>query len=376
MSIPPSIEDHFGSIADPRRDQGKRHQLLDIISIAICASICGADNWVEVAEYGRSKEDWFQSFLSLPHGIPSHDTFGEVFSRIDPEAFRGSFRSWTVGIAQLTAAEVVAIDGKVVRGSKDGLLGRKAIDMVSAWASRAALVLGQVKTADYSNEITAIPTLLDLLVLHGCIVTIDAIGCQAEIADKILERGGDYLLRVKANQGQLHEDLADVFAGCDEVSFKDVPHDYHRTVNKGHGRIEIRQCWTLQDRVYRDYLRTSEQWSQLTTLVRVQRERRIGEKIERQIAYYISSWSGTAQHHLEATRHHWHIENKLHWVLDVAFREDHCRVRKDYGPENFALLRHLTLTLLKRETSANVGIKAKRLKAGWDNRYLLRILQS
>jgi predicted transposase YbfD/YdcC len=329
MSIPPSIEDHFGSIADPRRDQGKRHQLLDIISIAICASICGADNWVEVAEYGLSKEDWFQSFLTLPHGIPSHDTFGDVFSRIDPEAFRAAFRSWTARIAQITEAEVVAIDGKVVRGSKDGVLGRKAIDMVSAWASRAALVLGQVKTADYSNEMTAIPTLLDLLVLQGCIVTIDAIGCQAEIADKILERGGDYLLRVKANQGPLHEDLADVFAGCDEVSFKDVPHDYHRTVNKGHGRIEIRQCWTLQDQVYRDYLRTSEQWSQLTTLVRVQRERRIGEKIERQTAYYISSWQGTAQHHLEATRHHWHIENKLHWVLDVAFREDHCRVRKD-----------------------------------------------
>lgn len=376
MSIPPSIEDHFGDLPDPRRDQGKRHQLLDIISIAICALICGANNWVEVEQYGQSKEDWFQRFLALPHGIPSHDTFGDVLSRLDPDAFRAAFMSWTAGIAERMETEVIAVDGKIVRGSKDGLLGRQAIDMVSAWASKAGLVLAQVKTDDWSNEITAIPTLLDLLVLNGCIVTIDAIGCQTDIAAKILARGGDYVLRVKANQGQLYEDLVDSFAGCDEVHFQDVPHDYHQTVNKGHGRIEIRRCWTLQDQRYRDYLRTGKTWPQLRTLVRVQRERRIGDQLDQQTAFYISSGSGTAAQHLDAIRRHWHIENCLHWVLDVAFREDHCRVRKDYGAENFTVLRHLALTLLKREPSVKVGIKAKRLKAGWDNRYLLRILKS
>ena len=277
---------------------------------------------------------------------------------------------------QLLPQEVVAIDGKVLRGSKDGYLGRQAIDMVSAWACEAGLVFGQVKTDAHSNEITAIPILLKRLVLTDCLVTIDAIGCQTDIADQIVDQGGAYILRVKDNQGQLQADLQDLFAGCEEVEFVNVPHDYHHTTNKGHGRIEIRECWTLTDEQYLAYLPQRCDWRDLCTVVKVRRERRIGDQTQDEVGYYISCFDGSAAQHLQAIRHHWHIENCLHWVLDIAFREDAARLRTGYGAENFAVLRHIALNLLKRETSVKVGIKAKRLQAGWDNRYLLRVLQS
>jgi predicted transposase YbfD/YdcC len=374
--MPSSLTDHFKDMPDPRRDQGKRHQLLDIITIAICAIICGADNWVEVEQYGQAKCDWLKTFLALPHGIPSHDTFGDVFERLDPDEFRAGFASWVQSIAHLLPHEVLAVDGKVLCGSKDGRLGRQAIDMVSAWACGAGLVFGQVKTDEHSNEITAIPRLLKMLVLTDCIVTIDAIGCQTEIAEQIVEQGGAYILRVKGNQGQLHDDIQDLFAGCEEVDFVNVPHDHHRTINKGHGRIEIRDCWTLSDERYLAYLPQRALWRDLCTLVKVRRERRIRDQTQHEVGYYISSLDGSAAQHLHAIRLHWHIENRLHWVLDIAFREDAARVRTGYGAENFAILRHIALNLLKRETSARVGLKAKRLKAGWDNRYLLRVLQN
>ena len=374
--MPTTLTEHFKDLTDPRRDQGKRHHLVDIITVAICAVICGADNWVEIERYGHAKYEWLKTFLALPHGIPSHDTFSDVFERLNPDEFRAHFVAWVQSIMQLLPQEVVAIDGKVLRGSKDGSLGRQALDMVSAWACEAGLVFGQVKTEGHSNEITAIPMVLNMLVLTDCIVTIDAIGCQTEIADQIVEQGGAYILRVKGNQGQLQDDLQDLFAGCEEVGYVNVPHDYHRTTHKGHGRIEIRECWTLTDEQYLSHLPQRDDWRDLCTVVKVRRERRIGDQTQVEVGYYISCFDGSATQHLKAIRHHWHIENCLHWVLDIAFREDAARVRTGHGAENLVVLRHIALNLLKRETSVKVGVKAKRLQAGWDNRYLLRVLQS
>ena len=225
---------------DPRIERSKRHKLLDIIAIAICATICGADSWVHIEMFGRSKEEWFRTFLELPGGIPSHDTFGEVFSRLDPEQFQSCFMDWTQEVAQLAQGEVVAIDGKTVRRSHDRSQGRGAIHLVSAWASSNTMTLGQVKVGDKSNEITAIPRLLELLALQGCVVTIDAMGCQREIAEQIVEAGADYVLAVKENQGQLNDDVRDLFHGAEEYGYEGVPHDYARSLNKGHGRIETR----------------------------------------------------------------------------------------------------------------------------------------
>ncbi len=374
--MPTALTEHFKELTDPRRDQGKRHQLLDIVTIAICAVICGADNWVEIERYGHAKNEWLKTFLALPHGIPSHDTFSDVFERLNPDEFRASFVGWVQSIVQVLPQEVVAIDGKVLRGSKDGAWGRQAIDMVSAWACEAGIVFGQVKTDDHSNEISAIPTLLATLILTDCIVTLDAMGCQTDIAEQIVEQGGDYIVRVKGNQGQLQDDLQDLFAGCEEVNFADVPHGYHQTIGKGHGRIEIRECWTLTDEQYLNYLPQRDNWRDLRTVVKVRRERRIGDETQCDIGYYISCFDGSAAQHLKAIRHHWHIENCLHWVLDIVFREDAARIRTGHAAENFAVLRHIALNLLKRELSVKVGIKAKRLQAGWDNRYLLRVLQS
>ena len=247
-----TIMDYFESLDDPRVDRGKRHKLVDLIAIAISAVICGADSWVYVEMFGKSKEEWFRTFLELPHGIPSHDTFGDVFSRLDAEQFQECFMGWTQAVADLLPGEVVAIDGKTVRRSHDGAAGRRAIHLVSAWASANTLTLGQVKTEEKSNEITAIPRLLAMLELTGCIVTIDAMGCQAmgcqkEIAQGILDREADYVLAVKENQGQLHEDVKDLFEGGEEFAYQGLPHEYATTLDKGHGRVERRECWVISD---------------------------------------------------------------------------------------------------------------------------------
>jgi predicted transposase YbfD/YdcC len=369
-----NIQEQFSDLEDPRVDRTKKHALLDILVIAMCAVICGAETWVDVENFGKAKEKWFKKFLGLPNGIPSHDTFGRVFGLLDADQFQSCFVRWVQAASELFEGQIVPIDGKKLRRSHDKGIGKDAIWMVSAWALENQLVLGQLKVEEKSNEITAIPQLLQALAITDCIVTIDAMGCQKEIAKQIIAQGADYLLALKANQGGLHQAVQDLFNYAQETGFADC--DYHKTVNKGHGRIEIRECWTTSSEDFLAYLPNRAAWSDLESIVMVKSERRIGDDVSTKVRYYISSLPADAKLQLEAVRGHWGIENQAHWVLDVAFREDDCRIRKDNGPQNFAVLRHIALNLLKQEQAAKCGIKAKRLKAAWDEDYLLKVLAS
>ena len=372
MPSPPanSLGQHFAEVTDPRREHNIRHTLLNIISIAICGVVGGADSWVDIEMFGNAKMSWFETFLDLPHGIPSHDTFGRVFRHIDPEEFQASFQRWTQSIYERTAGEVMAVDGKTLRRSKDRTLGKDAIEMVSVWASENGLVLAQDKIEETTNEITAIPVLLRLLDLEGSVVTIDAIGCQTEIAETIIDQGADYVLAVKDNQETLREDVQAAFEHRRPFNRP----DHHKTVNKGHGRIEIRECWAISDPAILAHINNHKLWKGLNSLVKVTSERRTGGEVSRSTRYFISSLPADAQRLLHSVRAHWQIENSLHWVLDMAFGEDESRVRKDHAPHNLAILRHIALNLLKQETSLKVGVKAKRLRAGWDEQYLLKVL--
>jgi predicted transposase YbfD/YdcC len=374
MFLPPtsSLEAYFGELPDPREGQNIQHPLLSLLSIAICAVICGADNWVDVEMFGQAKHAWLATFLDLPHGIPSHDTFGRVFRRIHPEAFERCFSEWTQALCNLTAGEVVALDGKQLRRSKDGVLGREGLRLVSAWASENALLLTQAPVEEGHNEIPTLLKLLGLLDVSEAVVTIDSIGCQTEIAAALTEQHADYVLAVKGNQATLAHDVQAAF----EPTTRDFAPQYAKTVNKGHGRVEIRECWVTDAPDVLTFIQDYKAWSGLRSLVKITSERRLPTKTESQTRYFISSLPPDPAHLLQVVRAHWQIENALHWVLDIAFREDENRVRKDHAPRNLALLRRLALNLLKREASLKVGIKAKRLRAGWDAPYLLKVLGS
>lgn len=366
------ISSHFSNLSDPRRETAnRRHKFIDIIVIAICGVICGADDFTSIARFGKTREDWFGGFLELPNGIPSHDTFNDVFAKLCPEEFRQCFISWVSSICELFEGEVVAIDGKTLRGSHDRSCGNEAIHIVSAWATRNSLVLGQLKTADKSNEITAIPQLLSLLEIQGCLVSIDAMGCQRKIAENIIDKQADYLLAVKENQPTLHRSIMDYFVEANENGFEGYNIDYHETSDNAHGRIEERRCWVGYDL---ENITNRENWKTLSSIVMIESERTLNNNTSIEHRYYICSSQSGAEEILEATRAHWSIENSLHWVLDVAFREDDARLRKDNGPENFAILRHVALNLLKKEKTAKVGVNNKRLIAGWDISYLKKVL--
>ena len=366
-----SIAEHFENVVDPRIERSKEHLLIDILTIAILAVICGADGWVAIASYGAAKADWLQTFLALPNGIPSHDTFSRVFARLEPEQLQSAFLSWVRSVSRVTGGEVIAIDGKTVRRSYDKGREKGAIHMVSAWASQNRLVLGQRKVDDKSNEITAIPELLDVLDVHGCIVTIDAMGTQTAIAEQIVAQGADYVLSLKGNQGNLHEDVQQLFDWAHTQNFKEIDYDFYETIEAGHGRIEKRRCWSLGSV---EHLINGDKWARLTSIAMVEAIRECQGNVSREVRYYISSLTPNAQTLAEAIRTHWCVENPLHWVLDVAFREDDCRIRTGHAPENFTVLRHLALSALNQDDTLKMGIKNKRLRAGWDNEYLIKVL--
>jgi predicted transposase YbfD/YdcC len=366
-----SITEHFAELDDPRRFN-KRHKLLDILVISICAAIASADGWEHVELFAETNEEWLRGFLELPHGIPTRHTFSRVFAALDPEQFQDCFVQWIQAVDKVSKGQIIAADGKALRRSHDRRLGKKALYMVSAWASGSGLVLGQTKVDEKSNEITALPELLDMLEIEGCIVTVDAIHCQTETARTIIEKQADYVFPVKENQPRLLDSLQLLFDDPEEMQWVACDHD--RTVDKGHGRIEIRECWTTSDPEYLHHIDTLAEWKGLRSIAMVQAERQLGEDTTTTRRYFISSLESDAEQLLHAVRSHWGIENKVHWVLDIAFREDDSRIRKGNGAENFAVLRHIALNLLRREKTVKRSLKGKRMKAGWDKNYLLKVL--
>jgi predicted transposase YbfD/YdcC len=380
MSMPKkpleAIEEHFKKVTDPRMDRTKEHKLIDLIAIALCAVICGAEGWTDIENFGNSKLSWLKSFLELPNGIPSHDTFGRVFSMLEAQQFQLAFYEWVLAVNEIVQGQIINIDGKRLAGSEDKLLGKRAIYRVSAWAEENEIVLGQRKVAEKSNEITAIPELLKILALSGCIVTIDAIGTQTHIAQTSIEAEADYVLSVKENQGHLFEDISVLFAVDQAHDFKYTTLQHHQEVNKGHGRIEVRECWSTSDSAYLNLIRDKDNWTALRSIAMVVSTRSVAGKQTRKVRYYISSLPSDPKQLLLMIRRHWAIENELHWVLDVALNEDRSRVRKDQAPENFAVLRHMALNLLKQEKSTKGGIHAKQLQAAWKEEYLLKILSA
>lgn len=362
----PSIIHHFSNIKDPRVNRQKKHRLQDIFFISICATICGADNWVAIEQFGLAKEAWFTELLGLEHGIPSHDTFGEVYGAIDTEQFSVCFSRWVADLANITEGEVIAIDGKCLRRSIDKASKKAAIYMVSAWAQHNNLVLGQVKVDDKSNEITAIPKLLSMLDIAGAVITIDAMGCQKKIAEQIKQQGGDYVFSLKGNQGNLHDDVKTFFTSPLSPVVASVSYEGE------HGRIETRSIRATADIAW---LQERHDWKSLQSIIAVTAKRETDHKVTEETRYFISSLDANDPIRLErVVRAHWSIENNLHWVLDIAFDEDCNRTRKGHSAANLAVIRHIALNLIKTEKTSKVGIKIKRLKAGWDNDYLLRVI--
>lgn len=373
-----SLVEHFARLEDPRVERAKRHSLLAIVTIALCGVICGAESWAEIEQFGQAKAAWFRTFLDLPHGIPSHDTFGRVFARLDARTFEACFAAWMQAVAGVLPAQVIALDGKTLRRSHDRGAGKAALHLVSAWASANRVVLAQVAVDDKSNEITAFPRLLRQLDVAGCIVTIDAMGCQREIATQIVAQGADYVLALKDNQQTLAEEVADSFMLARRSGFAEyarADHDHLRQVHKGHGRLEIREHWVLADAAVLAYLQEAVPWPGLAAIGLVEATRHLGDgRVEHKQRSYLLSRRLSAREFAAAVRTHWQIENRVHWLLDVAFREDESRVRVGHAAENFAVLRRLALHLLRQDTTAKCGIKARRLKAGWSTDYLLQIL--
>jgi predicted transposase YbfD/YdcC len=368
-----TLFERVGEIKDPRVERTKLHCLKDILVIAVCGTICGADNWEEIAEFGESKREWFATFLELENGIASHDTFRRVFILLDNIELKTLFVDWISAAVELNKGTLVNIDGKSLCGSKEPIKGQTALNVVSASASEQAVVLGQVRCQEKSNEIRAIPELLKILNLEGCIVTIDAMGCQREIVEEIIERGADYVISLKGNQGNLHTEIKDYLDWAERIGFKEISYDYCETLEKDHGRIEERRCWVTEEI---GWLEQKEEWKNLKSVVLVEAIREvIGKEKTVERRYFISSLEANAEQSLRAVRGHWAIENELHWCLDIGFREDDCRVREAKSAENLATLRHIGINLLKQEKSCKRGIEGKRKKAGWDESYLLKVLQ-
>ncbi len=368
-----TITDYFVDVEDPRIERTKRHHLIDVITIAICAVICGADSWVAIETYGQVKEKWLKRFLELPNGIPSHDTFARIFALINPEKFQECFLSWIKSVAILTDGEVIAIDGKSLKHSYDKKAGNRAINMVSAWAETNKLVLAQRKVDSKSNEITAIPELIKVLDIAGCVVTIDAIGCQKEIVNLISQKDADYVIALKKNQKSLYGDVELLFKEAISKNYEGFSTSHYSTKGSGHGREEIRNYLMLSD--ISNKIDLDNKWDNLKSIGMVESVRTENGKTTVETRYYISSLNLDAKKFGDSVRSHWGIENSLHWILDVALNEDDCKIRKDNAPQNFAVLRHIAINLLGKEKSKKLGIKNKQFLAAMDDKYLAKVLE-
>ncbi len=368
-----SLFERLREIADPRREHQKFHSLYEILVMAICAVLCGAEHWTEMEEYGEAKREWLATFLELKHGIPSHDTFRRVFILLDTIELKSVFVDWISATVSLSRGTLVNIDGKSLRGSKAPRQGKKALSVVSAWVSEQSVVLGQLKCEEKSNEITAIPELLKILDLEGCVVTIDAMGCQKEIVQEIVQKEADYVIALKGNQGTLHKEIKAYWDWAAHLNFKDIAYDTCVTREKDHGRSEERRCWVTQDIAW---LAEKEAWANLKSVIMVEAVREVmGQEKTGERRYFISSLGANAEQSLRAVRGHWAVENELHWCLDIGFREDECQIKEARSAENLTAIRHIGLNLLKQEKSCRLGIKSKRKKAGWDESYLLKVLK-
>ncbi|MDQ6962678.1 MAG: ISAs1 family transposase [Mariprofundaceae bacterium] len=367
----PSIVEHFSSLQDHRIERHKKHQLIDIVVLSLTAVISGAEGWKDIVEFGESKLEWLRQFVPLKHGIPVDDTVARIISGLSTKGFQDCFQSWIQSVVQVTEGEIISIDGKTHRRSHDKKSGKKALHMVSAWANENNLVLGQVKTREKSNEITAIPELLKVLELKGCIVTIDAMGCQEKIIGNIVDKEGGYAIAVKGNQGKLHESIVDFFDTAECHGFKDVNYRYTETLDKGHGRVEMRRYW-ISDHL--DSLHEPQRWKNLAAIGMVESERHKGDKVSIERRYYILSFFEISLF-ANAVRSHWGIENKVHWVLDVTFKEDNSRIRRGNATHNMGVIRHMALNLLKKE-KAKRSLAGKRLRAAFNDKYRTNVLFS
>lgn len=368
----PSLQltEHFQAITDPRTGPAQRHDLLSILMISVCAMLCGADSFTDIALWGRCQHEWLKTWLALPNGIPAHDTFNRVLGLIKPAEFAAGFQAWTQAVRVTVAGELIAIDGKTLRGSRGQKHG--PLHLVNVWAASNRLVLAQLAVADKSNEITAVPQLLRALELTGCIVTVDALNCQKNIAKEISEADADYVLALKANHGVLHEEVQQFLDDAQRREFAGVPHQFVETTDKEHGRLETRRYWITEAI---DWLADKPQWEQLRSVGLVERVVEVAGKVQIERAYYLSSLPAEVARFAAAVRGHWGIENSVHWVLDVQLNEDRCRVRDRNAAQNLATLRVFCLNVLRRDRQHKVGVRAKQKAAGWSSQYLLSLLK-
>lgn len=365
---------HFASLEDPRVERTKLHPLPNILAIAIGAVICGAESWDDIAAFGEARAEWFGSFLGLANGIPSHDTVNRVFAALDPAHFAACFLTSVRAARSTLPAQVIAVDGKTVRRSHDRHQGQAAIQLVSAWAAEQRLVLAQAKVADRSNEITAVPDVLRALAAAGCLVTLDAMGCQRTIAQPVLDQGGDDVLALKDNQPELAAEVAECFIQAQAGAFADVQHDAHTAVDKGHGRLEIRRRWVIHDPDVLAWLQQAHTWPGLAAIGMVQTERRLPQTTTVGTRSSLLSRPLSAQTLGDAVRSHWGIENQVHWVLDVTFGEDRSRIRRAAAAENAAILRRIALNVVRHHPRHRLSFRTRRLVAGWDDASLLELL--
>ena len=367
----PTIVEHFSILKDHRIERHKKHQLIDIIVLCVSAVISGAEGWQDIEEFGHSKLEWLRKYVPLENGIPVDDTIARVISSLSVKGFQDCFQSWVQSVCAITQGDIISIDGKTLRRSYDKKSRKGALHMVSAWASENAMILGQVKTDEKSNEITAIPALLKVLALKGCIVTLDAMGCQETITQDIIKGGGDYAIAVKGNQGHLHDSVMDFFTTAQEHAFRDIDYQYHETMDKGHGRVDIRRYWISTNL---NSIHNPNKWKKLRAIGMVESERHQDNNISREKRYYILSFQEVALF-AKAVRLHWGIENKVHWVMDVTFREDESRIRRGQGAHNMGVIRHMSLNLLNHEKSKR-SIAGKRLRAAFNDNFRDKVLCS